>query len=236
MLLFTVQPKIDTKGHCYTLALQQILTGIYIAELCLIGLFSLRQATGPSIMMIVLFVATALFNATTNKYFAPLEKFLPADLAQESEAAADEGAPLLAAAEEGEADAQSHLQHIGSHVGIPPKYLSPLARFFEPHVFASHRAMTAWLRTDPEFDEDDVPEYDDEEIKKAYLNPVFTSQTPVVWLPRDGMGVSKREVRENEEEGLKCSDEGAWVDEKGQVEWSVNDFEKVPVFKEGTRW
>lgn len=236
MLLYTVQPKVDTKGQCYTIALQQILTGIYIAELCLIGLFGLRKATGPSIMTAILFVVTVLFNATTNRYFAPLEQFLPADLALESEE--DEQAPLLSSAEEGEAPqhTDSHIQRLGSHVRAPSQIVSPLARFFEPHVFASHKAMKAWLKEGGEFDEDDVPEYSEDDIKKAYLNPAFTSSTPVIWLARDGMGVSKTEVRENEKEGLKSSDEGAWIDEKGKLRWKAEDFAEVPIFKQGIKW
>jgi len=234
MLLFTVQPKTDTKGHCYTLALQQILIGVYIAELCLLGLFSLRGATGPSIIVAILFAGTILFNVMTNRYFAPLEQFMPADLAPMSGDNDDEATSLLNSAEEG--TGPSHIQHLASHARIPPKYTSPLARFFEPHIFASHRAMKAWLRNDAEYDEDDVPQYSEEQVRKAYVNPAYTSKTPVVWIPRDRWGVSKAEVGKNEGEGLECSDEGAWVDEQGVVGWSVEEFEKVPIFKGTTKW
>jgi hypothetical protein len=237
MLLYTVQPKIDTKGHCYTLALQQILTGVYIAELCLIGLFSLRKATGPLIMIVALLVATIIFNYFTNRYFAPLEQFLPADLALEAEN--DEQAPLLSAAEEGEADAlrssESNIDRISSRTRVPAKVVTPVARFLQPHIFASHTAMREWIR-EGDFDADDVPEYSDEDVKKAYLNPAYTSKTPVVWLAKDPMGVSSNEVNETDTAGIKCSDKGAWIDEKGNLKWSVDDFEEVPVFKKSIRW
>ena len=238
MLLYTVQPKIDTKGHCYTLALQQILTGIYIAELCLLGLFSLRKATGPSIMVVLLLITTALFNYTTNRYFAPLEQFLPADLALGSDDD-EEQAPLLSSAEEGEADAlhnaERHIHSLSSRARVPPHIISPVARFLQPHIFASHTAMKAWLR-DGDFDEDDAPEYSDDDLKKAYLNPAYTSKTPVIWLAKDEVGVSENEAKENEEKDLKCTDQGAWIDEKGELKWSVDDFEEVPVFKKTIRW
>jgi hypothetical protein len=237
MLLYTVQPKVDTKGHCYTLALQQILTGIYIAELCLFGLFSLREATGPAIMIAVLLIATIIFNYTTNRYFAPLEQYLPVDLALES--GDDEQAPLLSAAEEGEADAlrntESNIERLSNRARIPSKVVTPVAQFLQPHIFASHTAMKAWLQ-DGDFDADDAPEYSEEDLRKAYLNPVYTSKTPVVWLARDSMGVSKNEAQENDSEGISCSDQGAWIDEKGNLKWSTHDFEEVPVFKKGTRW
>jgi hypothetical protein len=237
MLLYTVQPKVDTKGHCYTLALQQILTGVYIAELCLIGLFSLREATGPLFMIVVLLIATAIFNYTTNRWFAPLEQYLPADLALESED--DDQAPLLSSMEEGEADAlhntESNIQRLSSRAHIPSKVATPIAQFLQPHIFASHTAMKAWLR-EGDFDADDAPEYSEEDVKKAYLHPAYTSKTPVVWLAKDSMGVSKNEVQENETAGIKCTDQGAWIDEEGGLQWSVDDFDEVPVFKKGIKW
>ena len=237
MLLYTVQPKIDTKGHAYTLALQQALSGVYIAELCLIGLFSLRNATGPTVMVGILFVATVAFNYTTNRYLAPLEQYLPADQALEPDS--DEQAPLLVSAEEGDADAlhdaETRMHRLSSRTRIPKPLISPLARFFTPHVYASHAAMKVWLR-EGDFDEDDVPDYSEGDVRKAYLNPAYTSKTPIVWLARDDMGVSKHEVKENEEAGWTCSDQGAWVDEKGTLKWSVDDFEEVPIFKKGFKW
>ncbi|KAF2741290.1 DUF221-domain-containing protein [Polyplosphaeria fusca] len=227
MLLYTVQAKIDTKGQSYAIALQQVLTGVYLGELCLIGLFSLRNAPGPSIMVTVLFALTILYHIAMNRYFAPLEKYLPTDLATSDDD--DEVTPLLSAAEEGEVS-QSRIPNSAQQV------LDPLARFFQPHVFASHKAMKAWL-ADGDFDADDVPEYSEEAVEKAYTNPAFTSATPLVWLARDEMGASKHEVGECEDAGLKASDRGAWVDEKGSVPgWSVDDFGEVPIFKDAVRW
>ncbi|KAI0009630.1 DUF221-domain-containing protein [Xylariaceae sp. FL0662B] len=239
-LLFVIQPKMDTKGLAYTLALQHLLTGVYIAELALLGLFGLRKATGPSIITAVLFVMTIIYNALTNKYMTPLEKFLPADLAPPSDGR-EETTALLSSTEEGHAQGTSHIQRLGEHTHTPPTVtehiVNPLARFFEPHVFTSYEAMRSWLR-EGDFDdtEADVPEYTPEDLEKAYLNPVLTSPTPVIWLAKDEMGVSKNEVDENEKQGLKASDQGAWVDERGKVRWSAEDFDEVPIWKEAVRY
>ncbi|OCL10131.1 DUF221-domain-containing protein [Glonium stellatum] len=223
--LFVIQPKIDSKGQFYTRALQQLLTGVYIAELCLIGLFGARKATGPSILTAILFLASVVYHYTMNSQLSPLETYLPADLHNDDD---DEDTPLLAAAEEGTAS-ESRVQRIGQEVRIPKQVLDPIASFFEPHIFASYKAMKAWLGSSHD-DEDDLPQYSDEELRTAYLNPAFTSKTPKVWLARDEMGISKQEIRENEAVGISTTDEGAWLDEKNRVEWDVEGF-NVPIFK-----
>lgn len=188
-------------------------------------------------MVVLLFLATIIFNFTTNRYLAPLELYLPADMALESED--DEQAPLLSSAEEGEANAlrngESRVERLSNRSHVPSKIISPVAQFLQPHIFASHTAMKAWLR-EGDYDLDDEPEYSEDEVKKAYLNPAYTSKTPVVWLARDSMGVSTNETKENESAGITCSDQGAWIDEDGNLKWSVDDFEEVPIFKQGKKW
>jgi hypothetical protein len=243
MLLYTTQPKLDTKGKCYTLALQQIITGVYIAELSLIGLFGLRGATGPSIMLAILFIVTTIYNVLMNRYFSPLEKFLPADIDSDTDTEAtdtSEQTPLLSYAEEGRGQ-PSHLQHVSQIPQSAAHHLSQLPQTTTRHVLhqqltTSHQAVRRWLTSSPDFSSLFVPQYSDQQLHNAYLNPALTSSTPVIWLPRDGMGVSQNEVSECEGLGLEATDRGAWLDEKGRVRWSEGNFEEVPVFKEGVRW
>ncbi|OCK77469.1 hypothetical protein K432DRAFT_384671 [Lepidopterella palustris CBS 459.81] len=94
----------DIKGECYTRALQQLLTGDYIAELYLAGLFCTRKATGTSILTAILFIGTVIYHFTMNRHLSQLEICLPADLHPEPEGGNGETS-LLAAAEEGNASA-----------------------------------------------------------------------------------------------------------------------------------
>ncbi|KAK6953517.1 hypothetical protein Daesc_005822 [Daldinia eschscholtzii] len=169
------------------------------------------------------------------KYLAPLEQFLPADLASLAERD-DESAPLLASAEEGQAQSTSRIQQLAQQANVPKtiaqRIIDPIARFFEPQVFTSYQAMRSWLREGDLFNsEEDVPEYTEEQVEKAYLNPALTSPTPLIWIAKDPMGVSQNEITENEKCGLKTSDQGAWLDERGKLRWSVQEFEEVPIWK-----
>ncbi|KAK6860523.1 hypothetical protein PG995_004159 [Apiospora arundinis] len=240
-LLFVIQPKVDTKGQAYTLALQHLLTGVYIAELALIGIFGLRKATGPSVLLAVLFIATIVYNVLMNKYLAPLEKYLPAELASDPNGN-HETTPLLSSAEEGQAPHQSHIQRLGERAHVPPKVVDPIARFFEPRISTSYQALKKWLAEgDPSYEDDydstaAAPEYSEEDLRKAYLNPALTSPTPVIWLAKDRIGATANEIRESEGKGLKATDQGAWLDAKGRVRWSVEDVGEVPIWKEKVRY
>ncbi|RWA13651.1 hypothetical protein EKO27_g1445 [Xylaria grammica] len=225
-LFYVMQPKIDTKGQAYTLALRQLLTGVYIAELVLIGLFGLRKAKGPVVMAVMLLIVTILYSVLMNRYMSPLEKLLPTDLVSSAERD-DETTPLLSSMEEGR-DARS----------IAEDAIKCTARFSNPRAFTSDNFMKSWVRGEKDYDmeEHDVPEYTEKELEEAYLHPALTSPTPLIWMARDPVGASKNEVQETEECGLKASDEGAWLDESRIVRWDVGDFEKVPVWKKVVKY
>ncbi|KAI1116563.1 DUF221-domain-containing protein [Nemania sp. NC0429] len=252
-LLYVIQPKIDTKGQSYTLALRHLLTGVYIAELALIGIFGLRNAKGPSVMTGLLLLLTALYNALMDKYISPLEKFLPADLVSAAAAGdgdggrVDETAPLLPnAAEEENVDEEGG--RVARSTLVPPAVaehiVKPTTEFFDPRAFASYDFMKAWIRDGAAYDSSSggewlpapLPEYTDEDLDRAYTHPALTSRTPVVWVPRDAMRASANEVRESEACGLRATDAGAWLDEMRIVRLDVGDFGSVPVWKRAVEY
>ncbi|KAI1420367.1 hypothetical protein F5Y12DRAFT_135261 [Xylaria sp. FL1777] len=226
-LFYVMQPKIDTNGQAYTLALRHLIAGVYIAELALIGFFSLRKAMGPSIITGVLLVVTVLYSLLMIRYISPLERLLPADSI--SSAARDgETTPLLSSVEQGRGKSvpSSTAEHTAKLTG------------FDSHVPTPYNFMKAWVRDEKVYDVEDyeVSEYTEDELRRAYMHPALTSQTPVIWMPRDSIGASNAEVRETEQCGMKASDEGAWLDESCIVRWDVHNFERVPVWKKAVKY
>jgi len=57
--------------------------------------------------------------------------------------------------------------------------------------------------------------------KRAFFNPAVTSPTPVIWIVRDDMGLSEREIRDTKKAcpELQMTDEQAVFNEKGKVFW-----------------
>lgn len=227
--LYVIQVKLEPRGACYSQAMQHLMTGIYLAELCLLGLFSIRKAAGPSAMLVVLLVLTVLYHIMANRYLSPLEKFLPFD----TEESDDEREPLLDA-EEGDQGPGRPIQRI-RQIGraavdkLPSGLLDPFKSFLELKLLPSVDSLRPWLVNPASGDE--PPTYNEEEVQNAYRSPAFTSKMPKAWIPRDQHGVSAKEIEANIKAGITTTDEGATLDQDGKLSWSQDDFEAAPIFK-----
>lgn len=83
-MLYVNRFTIDTGGVLYPQAINQTFTGLYVMELCLIGLFFLVRdqygevACAPqAIIMIVAIFLTAIYQLLLNRSFGPLFRYLP---------------------------------------------------------------------------------------------------------------------------------------------------------------
>jgi hypothetical protein len=84
-LLYVFDSGLDTKGLFYPRALMQLMVGLYIAEVCLIGLFALKSAAGPLFLMVMFLVFTGLVHISLNESVTPLLYGLPQTLALEKD-------------------------------------------------------------------------------------------------------------------------------------------------------
>ncbi|KAI5459089.1 hypothetical protein BGZ63DRAFT_270870 [Mariannaea sp. PMI_226] len=106
-ILYVFDSELDSKGLFYPQALLHIIVGLYMAEICMVGLFALKFAFGPMFLMLVFFVFTGLVHFSLSEAIAPLLQNLPqtlsleAELQEEEKAAAE--ARKQAAAEDGNA-------------------------------------------------------------------------------------------------------------------------------------
>lgn len=94
--LYVTKFRFDTGGLLYPRAINQLFTGLYVMELCLIGLFFLVRdvdkngnavgtpCKGQAITMVVVFMFTLLYQILLNKAFSPLFRYLPITLEDEA--------------------------------------------------------------------------------------------------------------------------------------------------------
>ncbi|RPB20551.1 DUF221 family protein [Terfezia boudieri ATCC MYA-4762] len=220
-LLFVYNASIDTKGLVYPRALYQTMTGVYLAEIVLIGLFGLKAAIGPLILMVIFLIFTILFQVALSEAVDPLLRFLPKSLedVEERLLAAEDGDPntvpeegplFPTAAPEGESKkgAGAAFRNPVALVTTPLKKVGIIAKFLHPEKHANYLELRKLIPRQ------DFPEilYTPEEEREAYYHPSVTSEPPVLWFPRDVGGVSRQECAHTEAV-ISCGDEGAVIDE-----------------------
>lgn len=223
------------KGLGYPRAMQQLFVGIYIAEICLLGLFATRlnnvAAIGPFVLIILLIVFTALYHMSLDAALTPLIKYLPKTLEAEERqsllAAADgvgaaaahddvEAAGYVAEAKKTEADTAVTSPANGvDATPTPPPHAKPnmFTKFLEPHVYNDYSTMRRLVPSlvSP------ADALDDGLMRDAYLPPAVWAETPQLLIPRDEMGVSRQECRDTEKVGVRCSDGAARLNEKNKI-------------------
>ncbi|KFY59247.1 hypothetical protein V497_04400 [Pseudogymnoascus sp. VKM F-4516 (FW-969)] len=251
-ILFVTDNTIDTKGLIYPRALQHLLTGVYLSEICMIGLFGISAAVGPIILMVVALVGTVLFHVAMNKALDPLLYNLPKSLEAEEEVLALEsgiGGAHTAGVSNGEksleAGASANPALLASEAtgekgvaattalpAAPHQKPNILTKFLKPHIYADYATLR---RLVPQDIAGAASNYSPEVERNAYVPPSVRSETPLLWIPRDEMGISKQEIAHTAKV-IPITDEGAALDAKGNVYWVAEKEEgaRPPIWEEKT--
>lgn len=222
-VLFVTDTRVDTRGLIYPRALKQLFAGIYIAEVCMIGLFGASVATGPLVLMIVFLVFTVLFQATINSALDPLLYNLPRSLESEEESLRSKLGVSSASTDghkNGAADEKSAPETQAKKPGFVAKFLKPWI----------HQDYTYMRTLVPEGRVDFENLYTEEIERDAYYPPSVTSRTPLLWIPEDPAGISKQEVRDTSRV-IPITDEGCVLNDKNKIEWDTEGV-RPPLWEE----
>ncbi|KAM0208719.1 hypothetical protein ACHAQD_010309 [Fusarium lateritium] len=235
-ILFVTETTIDTKGLIYPRALKQLFVGVYLAEICLIGMFIISKAPGPAVLMVIFLIFTILFHITLSKALNPLLYSLPRSLEVEEEhiqnsqqvsevedghAHNGNGAPSNGA---GKSNAFGKFVPGGAD-GVQKKG-NLFSKWLKPWVYADYATMRQLVPHESTMG----IEYSDEIERQAYFPPSVTSETPILWIPADPAGISKQEVR-NTSKVIAISDEGCTLNDKNHIEWDTEGA-RPPIWTE----
>ncbi|TVY44425.1 Uncharacterized protein LOCC1_G003270, partial [Lachnellula occidentalis] len=216
-ILFVTDSQIDTKGLIYPRALQQLLTGIYIAEVCLIGLFGVNETPGPIVLMVAMLIFTALFHISLNSALDPLLYNLPKSLEAEEES-------LRGFMEEGGLEEEKNGNVSSAATRKKPNFIS---KFMKPHIYSDYATLRQ-LVPHGLLDADNM--YEDSVAENAYFPPSVTSEAPLLWIPRDAAGVSAQEVMHTARV-IPITDEGCELNDKNKLVWDAEGA-RPPLWKE----
>ncbi|EOO03927.1 putative duf221-domain-containing protein [Phaeoacremonium minimum UCRPA7] len=293
-MLYVTRFKSDTGGVLYPRAINQTFTGVYVMELCLIGLFFLVRDDDNSvacraqgIIMVVVLLGTILYQILLNMSFGPLFRYLPitfedeAVLRDEAFQRAqdrrlglipdDDEATTLTAQGSSDEAAEIELKDLkqqgrqGTNRG--------LGRLTKGVRTAGHWAVrggntvrhatfgkaeqnlktaAVYRRQQRQKDleaqraigealyggyadeiEDLTPEERDVLVRKAFTHSALRSRRPVIWIPRDDLGVSDDEIMRTKEfsDYIWISNEGTALDSKVRAVYgrSPPDFSEVEI-------
>lgn len=228
---------LQTKGRVYPRALQQLFVGLYLAELCLIGLFAISTGTskgalGPLILMILFLIFTALYQVALNSALDPLLNYLPKSMdAEERRLLAEERAEsndlehgTNGAAGEKMHDPSVSAMHSKDPGPAPHKKPNMITKFLRPDKYTDYATMRRLVPSQIQI------HYSEGEEDNAYFHPAVTNATPLLWVPRDPIGVSREECH-NTSEVIPMTDEGAYLDEKNKIVWDADDG-RPPIYQE----
>ncbi|KAH6637380.1 hypothetical protein C7974DRAFT_432319 [Boeremia exigua] len=246
---------IDTKGGFYARALEQLMVGVYLGELCLLGLFGLNignsvVSAGPTVMQGVLIVMTVVFHLFMKRKIkhsnlsfhaakfdardaengqAGDQTIAPQGL-RDSSRTSDQGLVSSDNDQEDRHMTYSENNQLESPSSAPLKR-SPLQRVFSPHTLSVDQISASLI---PRFNHP-VPPYTRQDVLEAYLHPAMAQRREVIWLARDSTGLSKNEVAELLDRlgshHVEITDEGATMNEKGKVFWDDTNVKQAPLWK-----
>lgn len=257
--IFTLGTDVSTRGESYGRALFQLTTGLYLSELCLIGLFGIgigntTSSIGPLVLMVVFLVATILWQIWLKRKVKKLnEEFASGAVASQPSHNAgahygdvqgsDDIEKARTLSEDDQAKAHSpYSEHPTEPTAqiqtYTPKDKLPLGQrikgFFAPTTAAHQTIQTIWPTIGSP-----VRPYTQEEHDEAYVHPAIITECPIVWIPRDKYGLSKREVAASKQtvgkDLLNITDEEAWFNEKGKIDWrheDEGDLRRVPIWEQ----
>lgn len=242
-LLFVSNAEIDTKGLVYPRALMHVYIGLYVAEVCLIGYFAIRTGTslgalGPLILMIIMLIFTILYHLSLSAALSPLMTYLPKSLdAEERRLLENEHSETANGNDYGHHHATSEKQNgmgpksaemadgpLTDDARAPQKKPNFFTKWLRPDVYTNYATMRRLVPKDIAI------RYEPEDETDAYYNPAINSPTPLLWIPRDPIGISRQEIAETSKV-IPITDEGAFLDDKNKVVWDAQDG-RPPIYQE----
>lgn len=252
--LFVFGNDVDMKGESYSRALKQLLTGVYLATICLIGLFAIGVSEntisiGPLVIMIIFLVAVIVFQTLFDRAIAPLEQHLPLDLLSgnkfskilvepsldEQQLKSEQLEPGSSSRGNSQTTALAETTKVEGDVPQPKTQpFNFLSRRLEP-LAQKHYEANKSIVPDAE-SEILMPAYTSEEYEHAYLNPAITAPRPIIWLAKDKCGVSRLLVDQNKEAGLLSTDENAEFNEKNKLIWSEETLQQAPIWERPVKY
>jgi hypothetical protein len=163
-------------------------------QICLAGLFFLARAIPQGVVMIVLIGFTAAFHIMINHSYGPLLHALPLTLKDKTYSPVSEhnndseGSTNEIVKQDRHPEAEGAIDYVDAPSG-------------KDKTKASDAATRQEI-----------------EVELGFANPAVARSQQTIWIPKDTLGLSEEAVKGCEEMGISATADGAFMDEKGEVD------------------
>ncbi|EGU73835.1 hypothetical protein FOXB_15654, partial [Fusarium oxysporum f. sp. conglutinans Fo5176] len=172
---------VDTRGLIYPQALKQLLFGVYVAEMCLVGMFIVSKAAGPAVLMIMFLALTILYHVSLVKaldpllYTLPLSQFErdPIDQTQQRKSEDVQVQNGARATSGGAGKSSIACKDVSTATGGDHNKAHFVSDWLRSRIFIDYAAVAQLVHHDLKH-----PEYPDDAKAHAYYPPSATSQAP----------------------------------------------------------
>lgn len=165
ILLYIQMEAPDMRGICYPRALFQTVVGVYIGQVCLLGLFAVGTGWGPIVLQIVSLIFTVFVHLKLNSSFDHLMKYVPVDTMK---------------ALDGKSDTPSfkniYNDHEDDDIRELPKF--PIRKYEPKNPFNTHADKVSSLISEKTIEYNTNVKYNE------------TSENRITWVPLLADGVS----------------------------------------------
>ncbi|KAJ7064856.1 hypothetical protein C8F01DRAFT_777426 [Mycena amicta] len=199
----------ETGGLFFPKAIGHLFVGLYIEQVCLAGLFFLARdgnnkasSIPQGALMVVLIVATILFQLLMSNSYGPLEHALPLSLAEKTFGGPTDRPGTPHNGEEGHEMSEPKKAAAAAEVSSPV-YDNEEYEGLTDRQKVGHRA--ARVKSEEEY---------------GFAHPAASRPQRIVWFPRDRLGLGEEEERACEAAGVSVSMKDAEMNEKGKVDIS----------------
>lgn len=224
-VLYVYRYDYESGGRFFVAALNQVFTGLYVMEVCLIGHFFVTVGDEGSstcvphgIAMIVVLALTAAYQVFMNRTFKSLTEYLPV--------CGDVYGDFLATSQSGNEDEYDQ----GKRLDEGGRDTSPVlerpgessapggSRHGRDHRAAKRQPPAISSRC-PSIERKGLTFVETHESADETLPSYGSSPKPIIWIPRDGYGISTDEICSTAKraDSIRISDDGAWLDDEGNV-------------------
>ncbi|EWZ77780.1 hypothetical protein FOWG_17845 [Fusarium oxysporum f. sp. lycopersici MN25] len=227
-VLYVAEADVDTRGLIYPQALKQLLSGVYLAEMCLVGMLIVSKAARPASLMAVPHALTILCHISLANVLNPPLYSIPPSLQfqdnrvdrsqqqNEEDGQAQNGVgPTSTVASKSKLTSKLGPRATG---GDRKKAIS-VSKWLKPWIYADYATVGRLMHHE---DRKGLEHHQVAELH-AYFPPSVTSQAPFLWVPADGdAGISKQEIFDTGKV-IPISNKGCKLDDRNRIQWDTKE-------------